>query len=209
MKARYVKTIEALQEHTRKLPVLNEGDYVMVQNQTGRFPTRWDKSGCVVEVKNNDQYVVKVAGTGRVTLRNRRFLRRYEHHDVRSTMPSILPTDYSPRSDPVERCHLPSDVTTQTGTPADNTIIEPDLQHPSPSPSDSMTPAVRDRLETPPVTPLLSQAQGVRSSPTRLFTPTRSLFDRRPTRKKVQRKVYDASSGKYIEPNPGDKDDKV
>ena len=75
MKARYVKTVETLQEHARELPPLRHGDNVMVQNQSGRFPTRWDKSGCVVEVKDNDQYVVKVAGTGRMTLRNRRFLR--------------------------------------------------------------------------------------------------------------------------------------
>ena len=74
MKARYVKTIENLNEHTRQLALLSIGDYVFVQNQHGRFPTKWDKSGVVVQIKDNDQYLIKVAGTGRLTLRNRRFL---------------------------------------------------------------------------------------------------------------------------------------
>ena len=52
----------------------------MIQNQSGRFPKKWDKSGEVIEVKGNDQYAVKVAGSGRVTLRNRRFLRKHKLH---------------------------------------------------------------------------------------------------------------------------------
>jgi hypothetical protein len=52
----------------------------MIQNQSGGYLKKWDKSGVVVETKAHDQYVVKVAGTGRLTLRNRRFLRRYSPH---------------------------------------------------------------------------------------------------------------------------------
>ena len=77
---RYVKTLENLSEHSRTLQPLHHGDHVMVQNQCGRFPKKWDKSGIVVETKTNDQYVVKVAGSGRLTLRNRRFLRKYDTH---------------------------------------------------------------------------------------------------------------------------------
>ncbi len=64
MKARYMKTLENLREHSRPLPVLKCGDHVMVQNQQGRFLKKWDKSGVIVEVKENDQYVVKVSGSG-------------------------------------------------------------------------------------------------------------------------------------------------
>ena len=50
---------------------------VYVQNQFGPHPTKWDKSGVVVEVEDNDQYLIKIAGSGRLTLRNRRFLRQF------------------------------------------------------------------------------------------------------------------------------------
>ena len=59
------------------LPPLVVGDCVRIQNQTGPHPTKWDKTGIVVEVRQFDQYVVRVDGSGRVTLRNRKFLRKY------------------------------------------------------------------------------------------------------------------------------------
>ena len=36
--------------HARKLPPLMVGDDVMIQNQRGNYPRRWDKRGVVVEV---------------------------------------------------------------------------------------------------------------------------------------------------------------
>ena len=48
---------------------------VSIQNQKGNKPTRWDCTGTVVEVRPNDQYMVKVDGSGRLTMRNRKFLR--------------------------------------------------------------------------------------------------------------------------------------
>ena len=50
---------------------------MFIQNQTGPHPNKWDKSGFIVEVRGNDQYLVKVDGTGRLTLRNRRFIRQF------------------------------------------------------------------------------------------------------------------------------------
>ena len=77
---RHAKEVEALLPHTRKIPPLNVGNSVRIQNQTGNAPRRWDKSGQVVEVRENDQYAIKVHGSGRVTLRNRQFLRLYVPH---------------------------------------------------------------------------------------------------------------------------------
>ena len=82
LKERYVKTLENLNEHTRPLAPLRHGDHVLIQNQRGRYPNKWDHSGTIVETKPNDQYVVKVAGSGRLTLRNRRFLRVYQKHNL-------------------------------------------------------------------------------------------------------------------------------
>ena len=74
---RHVKEIEVLSEHTKQLPPLKVGDNVRIQNQSGNAPRKWDKSGDVIEVRQFDQYAVKVHGAGRVTLRNRKFLRKY------------------------------------------------------------------------------------------------------------------------------------
>ena len=49
----------------------------MILNQTGNFPSKWGKSGVVVEVKDCQQCVVKVDGSGRLTAQNRKFLRRF------------------------------------------------------------------------------------------------------------------------------------
>ena len=64
-------------EHTKALPSLIIGDTVRIQNQVGNNPRRWDKTGRVVEVKQHNQYLISVDGSGRVTLRNRKFLRKY------------------------------------------------------------------------------------------------------------------------------------
>jgi len=77
LRSRYVKSLENLSEHTRSLPPLNCGDHVMIQNQTGNFPNKWGKSGIIVELKDYHQYVVKVDGSGRLTIRNRKFLRKF------------------------------------------------------------------------------------------------------------------------------------
>ena len=64
-----------LAQHTRSLSVSLWGDRVFIQNQRGHYPRKWDKIGTTVEVLPRDQYVIKVAGSGRITKRNRRFLR--------------------------------------------------------------------------------------------------------------------------------------
>ena len=58
------KTVERLTEHTRSLPPLVIGDSVRVQNQSGPHPTKWDKTGIVVEVRQFDQYVIRADGSG-------------------------------------------------------------------------------------------------------------------------------------------------
>merc|ERR1711867_181503 len=76
MAKRHVAHHEAWSEHTKRLPPLKVGMKVFVQNQVGNNPRRWDKTGVVMECNEFDQYVVKMDGTGRLTRRNRKFLRR-------------------------------------------------------------------------------------------------------------------------------------
>ena len=72
---RHTRQGQVLSEHTKVLAVLKVGDSVLVQNQTGLRHKKWDKSGVVVEILDHDQYRIRMDGTGRPSLRNRRFLR--------------------------------------------------------------------------------------------------------------------------------------
>jgi hypothetical protein len=73
---RHLSDIEKYNEHTKPLSELSMGQNVAVQNQTGSHPNRWDKTGVITEVRGNRQYTVRLDGSGRCTLRNRKFLRR-------------------------------------------------------------------------------------------------------------------------------------
>ena len=71
MRARYQGCQKRLPEHSKSLPNLVVGHHVSIQNQSGNRPAKWDRSGTVVEIRDFDKYIVKVDGSGRLTLRNR------------------------------------------------------------------------------------------------------------------------------------------
>ena len=76
---RYAKMHERLSQGTKELPPLKAGDHVMVQNQLGNKPKQWGKRGVVVQAHPEiRQYKVMIFGSRRLSLRNRRFLRKYE-----------------------------------------------------------------------------------------------------------------------------------
>ena len=66
--------------HTKSLPPLSPGQHVFIQNQraAGNLAKRWDKTGTVIECKGYDKYAIKVDGSGRLTDRNRRYLRSFK-----------------------------------------------------------------------------------------------------------------------------------
>jgi hypothetical protein len=183
LRNRYMKTAELLAEHTKKLPPLVVGDYVRIQNQTGQHPLKWDKTGSVVEVRQFDQYVVRVDGSGRVTLRNRKFLRKYtpvyapkpnltidndlisRPRPVNQDTPALTHCEspahsYSPTSQAANRC-TPS--TTSTQTVPDTAVFEkryPGLQETQPTQIDVNKQPVTSPSQkrapyepSPPVTP--------------------------------------------------------
>jgi hypothetical protein len=78
LRNRHQRMVEKWSEHTKSLPPLKVGDLVRVQNQVGKAPRKWDKTGTIIEVKQHNQYIVKIDGSNRATLRNRKFLRKYE-----------------------------------------------------------------------------------------------------------------------------------
>ena len=72
---RHLKRGEELSEHTRRLKPLTVGTSVTIQNQHGNSPKRWCNTGRIVEVGEFDKYIVKMDGSGRLTVRNRKFLK--------------------------------------------------------------------------------------------------------------------------------------
>ena len=216
LKERYVKTLESLNEHARPLPPLRQGNHVMVQNQRGRFPKKWDHSGLVVETKPNDQYVVKLAGSGRLTLRNRRFLRQYDPHVLhgspsRSSPSGIRTLNAIPTDNQREPVLLSTPMVS-------NDIPPPVITH---SPLHRSTPAPVTSTPTSPTPATPTRAAATRASDEHFPTPRRVSFgdipspvvsppDREPvtfegrsrsSRSRAVRKMYDADSGTYKTPS--------
>ena len=67
LRTRHFKIAERLSLGTRHIPPLRVGDHLRLQNQIGPNPRKWDKTERVVEVKQHDQYVVRVDGSGTVS----------------------------------------------------------------------------------------------------------------------------------------------
>ena len=96
---RHMRAHERLSEHTRVLPPLVIGNCVRLQNLVGPHPTKWDRIGIVVEVRQFDQYVVRVDGSGRVTLRNRKYIRLFTPHIAMQIPLDILAVRHPHRYD--------------------------------------------------------------------------------------------------------------
>ena len=86
---RHARQEQLLSEHTKTLVPLKVSDVVSIQNQHGPHPLKWDKSGTVVEVMQYDQYKIRMDGSGRVSVRNRKFLKKIVPFN------SISPTGHS------------------------------------------------------------------------------------------------------------------
>lgn len=75
---RQAKIHDKLVQGTKELPPLMIGDPVMIQNQLGNKPKRGDKRDVVVQADPAiRQYKVMAFGSRRLTMRNRKFLRKY------------------------------------------------------------------------------------------------------------------------------------
>ena len=168
LRKRHMTAHERLSEHTRRLPPLKVGDHVRIQNQTGRFPLKWDKTGVIVEVRQFDQYVVKVDGSNRATLRNRKFLRKFlparNHPLPRSIISDLQHTNRTHQKPPDNEIEssssptppedqsipVPTPSTTENQLPAhpttsDNEQIPPIVEPPQENQNDMDTPSVPRR----------------------------------------------------------------
>lgn len=87
---RHSREHERWNEHTHHLPTLQVGDHVYIQNLVGNHPRRWERTGTVVEVRQYHQYVIRVDGTGRVTIRNRQHLRKFTPFQTNQTQGTLM-----------------------------------------------------------------------------------------------------------------------
>ena len=185
LRNRHQKICERLTEHTRCLPPLKVGDCVRVQNQTGPHPTKWDKTGVIIEVRQFNQYIIRMDGSGRVTLRNRQFLRKYipvvERGPISNRPGPVILTNNTPKppttdpnpsnltpEPPTTNPHLPPTTTTNSKSPTAAT--SPNSQSASPhTPARIVTRVYRRSLlnETPSPTaqPTLPNTPAVISEP--------------------------------------------
>jgi len=146
---------------------------VFIQSQVGNAPKRRDKRGVVVKKGDHDHYVVKVAGSGRITTRNRRFLRHF--HPIDKTHQGTAPlAGYQdlcdvPLTPPADCDQLP--LPTLTVDPAPPPAASPPEPSPLPlTPSSHVetTPKLRRREHSGPhvaTDPPLTQRQPERDVP--------------------------------------------
>ena len=56
----WVKKGAKFEEHTKQLKVIPVGVFVAVQNQKGRFPKKWDKTGTMMENMDHNMVLVRL-----------------------------------------------------------------------------------------------------------------------------------------------------
>jgi hypothetical protein len=194
LRTRFTRTAEHLNTKARDLVPLSSGERVFVQNQNGNHPTKWDRSGIIMESQGNDQYLVKIDGSGRLTLRNRRFLRKYTTASPTITYPkSSAPLSDGPASD------LESDSGVDQYMQKDPAIIKKIPQREL-----SLEPLPVDMLEpttTPEHRPNVNTEHDVpQSSPVAPVQQPEVAWEsnHRPRRERKPRKLYDAHTGSWI-----------
>ena len=189
IKSRMILSCEELERGSRELEPLREGDKVFIQNKMKECkPNKWDRQGTVIAVKDNDQCLVEVDGSERLTLRNRRFLRKFEseHYyqltedemrDSRTIVEESSSNQKMQSTDmtvPVEEANKQQD---------NDAMIQTDVH------------LVMDKQEAVKAHPPPQCQDPVCASPIGTRSSTRHS-----TREKMQRKFYDATTGTFVDP---------
>ena len=94
--------MERWSAQTKGLSALKVGQHVTIQNQrgAGKIAKRWDRTGVVIEDLGYNKYRVRIDGSGRVTDRNRQFLRLFKPATF-TYSPGITQTTHEGDSHPV------------------------------------------------------------------------------------------------------------
>ena len=201
MRCRMTRTCEKLNEHTRKLQPLQVSDHVFIQNQHGAHPSKWDKSGKIIDVKPHNQYLVKVNGSGRVTVRNRRFLRKFtpaamtvNQQPLQTTTANNVPSDSTSSNDSSNQEHAQSHTDRYH-----NITSETDSANADTSETEAMTPSPVKHVEDQD-----KQSDLTATTPARITTPAKmtspvplTKSTSRPRRHRKPRQLYVPETGQW------------
>ena len=125
------RALKEIESGKQELKPLEVGDSVQLQNQTGNQPRKWYNTGTVAGVLPHRQYQVILDGSRRVSLRNRKFLRKILPISRVNSVPEPL-SKPSPRVSPP----LQTDYTTNAGDDNPDTLhdlraLHPEQVHPA------------------------------------------------------------------------------
>ena len=153
LRNRFFRWSERHNTRSKDLKPLKVGDHCYIQNQVGAHATKWDRTGVIVEVLPHRKYTVKVDGYGRLTKRNRKFLRFFRPASLSVTdMPFIQDNIDQPDRTIVDGTSIPQHRNDCEEIPHSQS---PGTSDSTPTPSSSPDPAVvhSDRLcdQTAPV----------------------------------------------------------
>ena len=172
-----------------------------MQNQTGRDKTKWDKTGVILENKPHKQVLVKMDGSRRMTLRNRRFIKqiippvdtRPSQHRQQIPPSQGIPDTPAQPDPPLHQPHaqqngddpeqLTGDITEQLSRGVTENTFSPA----------GFSPAQTDQLETPLAPQPLVQTPPQSPAPTPSQTPPPStdISSERPKRERKPNSLYD------------------
>ena len=176
LRNRHMRDLERWTEHTHQLPPLRVGDHVRLQNQTGHHPTKWDKTGLVIEVRQFNQYLVKTDGSGKVTLRNRQFLRKFipvQPREPRLTISNYLTYQSLPASPDPTSSPLPTAIDTSPSHTLLPDAAPPPSIPPLDSPAEETPTRPIDYITSPLQPPLPIQDTDMETTPTGPTPPPR------------------------------------
>ena len=187
LRTRAARTVETLTKRSKDLPALRHGDTVFVQNQTGNHPNKWDRTGVVTECRPHNQYTVKIDASGRLTVRNRQFLRKFTptRENVLLGIPFNTEGPINETTGEELDVHVPEETVKTVRFAQDSDNV-----------SDVHDRTIPDAIQQPP-RPEHDSSQIERPREAELVEPTPPQT-RRSTRSKQPTGVYDPTSGKYV-----------
>ena len=148
----HMRDMERWKEHTHQLSPLRVGDHVQLQNQTGPYPSKWDMTSLVIEVLQFNQYLVRMDGSGRATLRNHKFLKKFtsvQAREPRLTISNDLASQpQHPQPDVATASQPP--LLIMNGTTPTNHIPPPEATPPSEIIPPTRTLPLKVTLDLPP-----------------------------------------------------------
>ena len=130
LRTRFIKSSEILNRHSRNLRPLSIGDRVFVQNQTGSSPNKWDRTGIIMETNAHDQYTIRIDGSGRLTTRNRKFLRQFQPASmaIQPAPTANIPTTNQTTANPHNSIDIEREAPLHRELPTENITTEDDHQ---------------------------------------------------------------------------------